>query len=44
MKALKQSNTSMMPPAMINSMNAEELKDLMAYLLSGGDKKHKVFK
>ena len=33
-----------MPMAMVNGMNAEELKDLMAYLISGGDQKHAVFK
>ena len=37
------SQVSMMPPAMIMAMNAEELTDLMAYLISGGDKKHAVF-
>lgn len=28
---------SMMPPGLINSLNADELKDLVAYLLSGGN-------
>ena len=37
------SQVSMMPPAMILPMNADELTDLMAYLISGGDKKHPVF-
>lgn len=41
---VKPSQTSMMPPASINLMNSDELKDLIAYLLSGGDSKHKVFK
>ena len=35
---------SLMPPGLANSMNAEELKDLMAYLLSGGNARHKYFK
>ena len=35
---------SMMPGGLINSMNAEELKDLIAYFVSGGDHKHKVFR
>ena len=39
----KASKLSMMPGGLINSMNAEELKDLMAYFVSGGDRKHKVF-
>jgi hypothetical protein len=34
----------MMPGGLINSMNAEELKDLIAYFVSGGDRKHKVFR
>ena len=38
------STISMMPPALINTMNAEELKDLMAYFVSGGDKRHAAFK
>ncbi len=38
------SHVSLMPPAMINSMNKDELADLMAYLISGGDSKHAVFK
>ena len=32
-----------MPPALLNSMNPEEVKDLLAYLLSGGDPNAKVF-
>jgi putative heme-binding domain-containing protein len=40
----KASKLSMMPGGLINSMNAEELKDLMAYFVSGGDRKHKVFR
>ena len=43
-KSKKISNISMMPPALINTMNEEELKDLMAYLISGGDKDNKVYK
>ena len=38
------SELSMMPGGLINSMNAEELKDLIAYFVSGGDQKHKVFR
>jgi len=34
---------SAMPPALLNSMNPEEVKDLLAYLLSGGDPNAKVF-
>ncbi len=38
------SQVSLMPPSMIMGMNRDELLDLMAYLLSGGDAQHKVFK
>jgi len=44
LKSRKVSPTSLMPPGLINSMNADELKDLIAYLLSGGDAKNKMFK
>jgi len=40
----KGSKLSMMPPGLINSMNKEELKDLMAYFVSQGNKKHAVYK
>lgn len=35
---------SAMPPALINQLNQDELLDLLAYLLSGGNKDDKVFK
>ena len=35
---------SLMPPGLASPMNAEEIKDLMAYLLSGGNARHKYFK
>jgi hypothetical protein len=34
----------MMPGGLINSMNANEVKDLVAYFVSGGDRKHKVYR
>ena len=40
----KLSDVSIMLPGLINRLNPEELKDLMAYLMSGGDKNNKVFK
>ena len=43
-KTKKGSKISMMPGGLINSMNAEELKDLIAYFVSAGDKKHKIFR
>jgi putative heme-binding domain-containing protein len=38
------SNTSIMPPGLIYPLNPQELKDLMAYLMSGGDKNNKIYK
>ena len=40
----KISEVSTMLPGMINSLNEEELKDLMAYLISSGNPDHEVFK
>jgi putative heme-binding domain-containing protein len=37
-------NISMMPPGLINSLNEDELKDLIAYLQSGGNANDKAFK
>jgi len=35
---------SMMPEGLLYTMNAEEVRDLIAYLLSGGDRSHQVFR
>lgn len=35
---------SMMPPSLINALNADELLDLLAYMLSGGNAQDKAFK
>jgi putative heme-binding domain-containing protein len=40
----KGSKLSMMPPGLINSMNAEELKDLIAYFVTQGNPRHKMYK
>lgn len=37
-------NVSMMPPGLINSLNEDELKNLLAYMLSGGKEDDKAFK
>jgi putative heme-binding domain-containing protein len=42
-ESIEPSQVSLMPPATIALMNENELADLMAYLVSGGDKKHAVF-
>lgn len=34
---------SQMPPGLINPLNGDELRDLMAYLMSAGDPKDKVY-
>lgn len=39
----KPSPVSLMPPALINTMNQSEVLDLLAYLLSGGVEKGKMF-
>jgi putative heme-binding domain-containing protein len=39
----KYSTVSVMLPGLINPLNQEELKDLMAFLIAGGKQDHKVF-
>ena len=39
----KNAGVSLMPPALINQLNPERLRDLMAYLVSGGNENHPVF-
>lgn len=41
--SVKSSQVSMMFPGLINSLNEDELKDLMAYLMSGGNENNKMF-
>jgi len=43
-KKTEPSQLSMMPPGTIYGMNKDELMDLMAYLISGGNRKHQVFR
>lgn len=40
----EESAHSPMPPALINRLNEQELSDLVAFLVSGGDKNSKVYK
>jgi putative heme-binding domain-containing protein len=42
-KSRKPFNISMMPPGLINSMNKDELLDIIAFMVSGGNPKDKVF-
>jgi putative heme-binding domain-containing protein len=43
-KSRKTYPISMMPPGLINSLNPEELKNLLAYLLSGGNPDDPMFR
>ena len=43
-KSTEPSQVSLMPPGTILGMNADELQDLIAYLVSGGNRRHQVFK
>ena len=38
------SPVSIMPPGLINRLNETELRDLLAYLMAGGDEEHELFK
>jgi len=40
----KASPTSLMPVGLVNTMNPSELMDLTAYILSAGDRKHRMFR
>ena len=39
-----ESKISMMPKGLLNTLNQDEVLDLMAYMLSRGDRKHAMFK
>ncbi len=41
--SIQKMTTSVMPPGLINSLNEEELRDLMAYIQSGGNPDHRMF-
>ncbi len=43
-KDIEVSKLSPMPPMLLNMLKKEEVLDLVAYILSGGDAKHKMFK
>lgn len=42
-ESIEPSPVSMMPPSMLALMNEDEVRDLIAYLVSGGSTKHRVF-
>lgn len=43
-ETIQPSQLSLMPPGTIYGMNKDELMNLMAYLISGGNERHKTFK
>ena len=43
MESVVSSKISQMPLGLIDGLNVEELKDLMAYIMAAGDKKAKVY-
>ena len=42
-KSIEPSKVSMMPEGLLNMLKPDEIADLVAYLMSGGDPKHAVF-
>jgi len=42
-ESIRPSPISMMPEGLLNNFSKEEVLDLIAYLQSGGDRKHAVF-
>ena len=43
-ESMQTSKVSMMPAGLLDSFKEDEIYDLMAYLLSRGDRNHKMFK
>ena len=43
-ESIEPSKVSPMPPGLLNLMREDEVMDLLAYILSGGDRNHSVFK
>ncbi len=41
--SVEHSSVSQMPPGLINPLNDDELRDLIAYIMSGGDPDHEMF-
>ena len=42
--SIEASPISMMPPSLINTMSEEDVLDLLAYFISGGDPKDPAFR
>jgi putative heme-binding domain-containing protein len=43
-ESIEKSKTSAMPTTLLNYLKREEIMDLIAYVISGGDPKHELFK
>jgi hypothetical protein len=43
LESIEPSPVSMMPPGLINSMSKDDVLDLLAYFISGGDPEHSAF-
>jgi len=43
-ESMEPARISMMPPGLLNSLKPDEVQDLLAYLLSLGDAKHRMFR
>ena len=43
-ESIEPSKVSPMPPGLLNLMQEDEVMDLLAYILSGGDRNHRAFK
>ena len=41
--SIEPSTISMMPPGLLNTMDKEDILDLMAYLIAGGKSDHQLF-
>lgn len=42
--SIETARTSMMPPGLLNTLKPDEIQDLLAYLLSRGDAKHRMYR
>jgi hypothetical protein len=43
-ESINPSKLSMMPEGLLNTLRDDEVRDLLAYLLSRGDREHAMFK
>ena len=43
LKSVEPSKISMMPPGLLNTLKDDDILDLIAYALSGGDPEHGMF-